>query len=142
MKKILMVFVSLLFTAGAQAADSLDGCGLGWQVNDGKTYSATTTRATTNAVVPPTFGMTTGTIGCDKLDIGQLDRESLNYVASNFESLKSELAMGEGEYVDGLSQTMKCSGDLGTKAQANYSNVVAPAQNPVELLTNLQTVCI
>ncbi|MFM8315218.1 MAG: DUF3015 family protein [Deltaproteobacteria bacterium] len=43
-----------------------DSCGLGWQVTQKKSFLATTTRGTTNAFVPPTFGMTFGTIGCDK----------------------------------------------------------------------------
>lgn len=42
-----------------------DGCGLGWEVTGEKTMLATTTRGTTNAFVPPTFGMTSGTIGCE-----------------------------------------------------------------------------
>lgn len=142
MKKAMMLVLPLFVSFAANAADSLDGCGLGWQINNGKTYSATTTRATTNAFVPPTFGMTTGTIGCDKLDIGMNEQESLNYVATNFESLKTELAMGEGEYVDGLANTMSCSADLGSKVQGNYENVVAPAQNPLELYRNIRSVCI
>mgnify|MGYP000261576848 CR=1 FL=1 len=142
MKKIIALAIPFLVGAAAQAADTLDGCGLGWQVTQGKTYTATATRLTTNMFVPPTFGMTTGTIGCDKLDVGQNEQESLNYVASNFESLKTELAMGEGEYVDGLANTMSCSADLATKVQSNYDQVVAPATDAFELYTNIKTVCI
>ena len=93
MKKAIMLVLPLFVSFAANAQDKLDGCGLGWQVNDGKTSTATTTRATTNYTVPPAFGMTTGTLGCDQLEIGQNDKESLNYVATNFEVLKSELAM-------------------------------------------------
>ncbi len=61
------------------AGPTVDSCGLGWQVTDKKTYTATTTRGTTNAFIPPTFGMTTGTIGCEKLDIGKNDKEAADY---------------------------------------------------------------
>lgn len=148
MKKTLMTLV-MVVSAGAYAADKLDGCGLGWQVTDKKSYTGTTTRSTTNAFVPPTFGMTTGTMGCDKLDIASNDREAADYVATNFEVLKSELAVGQGEYVTALATAMGCQSSasaVGQKLQQNYKQVVAPAQSALELYnnikTNVQGVCI
>lgn len=129
--------------------DVLDGCGLGWKVTDKRTYTATTTRGTTNAFVPPTFGMTTGTLGCEKIEVGQKDKEAADYVATNFEVLKSELARGEGEYVSALAMAMGCGSSaaaVGQQLQQNYIQVVAPAQSAVELYknirTNIQNVCI
>ncbi len=137
------------YTSGVAGADKLDGCGLGWQVTDKKTYTATTTRGTTNAFVPQTFGMTTGTLGCDKLDIGKNDKEAADYVATNFEVLKSDLARGEGEYVTALATAMGCQSAapaVGQQLQKNYNQVVAPAATALELYknikSNVQTVCI
>lgn len=143
MKKVLLATaVAVLSASIAQAADRLDGCGLGWQVTDKKTYTATLTRGTTNSVVPPTFGMTTGTMGCDKLDIGQNNVEASNYVATNFDSLKSELATGQGEYVTALATAMGCSTSadvIGARLQEKYSTVVAPAQDAQTLFEGIRT---
>lgn len=136
------IVAALLASMVSHAADTLDGCGLGWQVTDKKSYTATTTRATTNVVVPPTFGMTTGTMGCDKLEVGANEQKGMNYVATNFEVLKTELAMGQGEYVDGMIDAMGCSANAGAKVQSQYKTVVAPAKNAVELYKGIRSVCI
>ncbi len=137
--KLVLILAALGLSFAATAADTLDGCGLGWQVNDKKTYTATTTRGTTNAFVPPTFGMTTGTMGCDKLDVGRNDKEAADYVATNFETLKSELAVGQGEYVSALAKTMNCSSaQFGTEIQKHYDSVVAPAANAVQLYKGIK----
>jgi hypothetical protein len=147
--KFFFALALLVGSVAVHAEDKLDGCGLGWQVTQGKTYTATTTRGTTNAFIPPTFGMTTGTMGCDKLDIGAQDREAADYVASNYEQLKSEIAMGRGEYVDGMASAFGCkalANEIGAQLQKNYDTVVAPAQNSLELYKNIRTqiagVCI
>lgn len=149
MKKLVLALTVVAAGSLAHAEDRLDGCGLGWQVTQGKTYTATTTRGTTNAFVPPAFGMTTGTLGCDKLEVGANDKEAADFVASNYEQLKSQLAMGRGEYVDGMAAAFGCkamSTEVGAQIQKNYSSVVAPAQNSIELYKNIRSqvagVCI
>ena len=140
MKKLILVS-AMIVGAAAYAEDKLDGCGLGWQVTQGKTYTATTTRGTTNAFVPPTFGMTTGTLGCEQLDVGAKDKEAAEFVASNYEQLKSQLAMGRGEYVDGMVSAFGCKANsevIGSRLQKNYSSIIAPAQNSIELYKNIR----
>lgn len=139
MKLVFAIIAAMGISFVASAQDSLDGCGLGWQVTDKKTYTATTTRGTTNAFVPPTFGMTTGTIGCDKLEIAMNDKEAADYVATNFEALKSELAAGQGEYVSALAKTMNCSAsEFGAHIQKNYNAVVTPAATAADLYNNIK----
>ena len=141
MKKLTLIAALLSLASVAKAADTLDGCGLGWQVTDKKTYTATTTRATTNAFVPPTFGMTTGTLGCNQLEVGQVDKEAANYVATNYEALKSELALGAGEHVSAMSTAFGCgskASEIGAQIQQNYENTVAPATTATELFYNIK----
>ncbi len=139
MKLVLAIAAIMGLSFAATAQDKLDGCGLGWQVTDKKTYTATTTRGTTNAFVPPTFGMTTGTIGCEQLEVGMNDKEAADYVATNFEALKSELAAGQGEYVSALAKTMNCSAsEFGVQIQQNYQTVVAPAATAADLYNNIK----
>ncbi|MFN7727994.1 MAG: DUF3015 family protein [Bdellovibrio sp.] len=135
----LVFAIIMLIGASAMAQDKLDGCGLGWQVTDKRTYTATSTRGTTNFLVPPAFGMTTGTLGCDKLDVGSNDKEAADYVATNFEVLKSELANGRGEYVSALAKTMNCSSAaFGSHIQQNYEKVVAPAATAADLYKGIK----
>lgn len=139
MKKLALVAI-VLASVGAQAADTFDGCGLGWQVTQDKTVIATTTRGTTNSVVPPTFGMTTGTLGCDKFTaIAANEKQTAEYVAKNFDSIRTQLAVGNGEYVDATAQSFNCdSASFGSQVQKNYNTVVAPAQDGIELFNNLK----
>ena len=105
-----------IFTTGLMVSSSAlwgmvndsgtDGCGLGWQVTQEKTMMATSTRGTTNGVVPPTFGMTSGTLGCDAHSLAAKDVPAAKYVVTNFSHLKHEMAMGTGEILVGLSLLM------------------------------------
>ena len=107
--------LSLLATGSAKAANATspnggsDTCGLGWQVTDKKTFIATTTRATTNFVVPPTFGMTTGTIGCDQHGFAKRDIPAVQYVATHYDSVLLDMARGNGESLQALAKIMGCS---------------------------------
>lgn len=143
-KKIITLVFTLIISAlsqviseVSQARDSLDGCGLGWEVTSQETFLGTSTRGTTNLTVPPTFGMTTGTLGCKKISLAENEGEALSYVAQNYPSLKQQLAIGEGEYVDALVEVMGC-GNKSDKIRSNYRTVVAPAKDGVELYKNLK----
>lgn len=142
MKKLVLMASLVLLASVSQARDKMDGCGLGWEVTDKATFLGTTTRATTNAFVPPTFGMTTGTLGCEQLSFAKLDTEAASYVATNFQSLRGELAQGHGEYVNAMVEVFGCGSDranaIGTKIQKNYNTVVAPAKDATELFYNLK----
>jgi hypothetical protein len=132
--------VGLLTPAISLAADGggSDGCGLGWQVTDKKTLIATTTRGTTNFVVPPAFGMTTGTIGCDQHSFAKNDQKAVEFVASNYEPLMMNLSAGRGEYLEAFAQTLNCkdSASFGAEMQKNYSSVASP--DAVQVLNNVK----
>ena len=108
---LFLFFLTLTFTIETNAMHSSgsDSCGLGWAVTKKKSLSATTTRATTNSWLPPTFGMTSGTIGCDRHSIAQKDIETIRYITTYFDLLKYEMALGSGELLTGLAQLMKHS---------------------------------
>lgn len=156
MKKFLVAaaMVTAAFSAHAakeaanMAHPTIDSCGLGWQVTDARTMMGTTTRGTTNYFVPPSFGMTSGTIGCAQIPFAANEREAATFVASNYETLKSELAEGQGEYVTAMVESFGCSAAqapaISANIQKNYSTVVAPTRNATELFTNLKSevVCL
>ena len=140
MRIIIFTLAALLMGPSVFAKDSFDGCGLGWEVTQDKTVIATTTRGTTNAIVPPIFGMTTGTIGCDQFDgLAMNEKAGAEYVAKNYETIRAELAMGQGEYLEATAQSLNCdSASFGSHVQKNYEGVVAPTKNGVELYNNLK----
>jgi hypothetical protein len=157
----LIALLSLSFLTNAQAAGAKsapysapailqsgsvgggsDGCGLGWQVTDKKTMLGTTTRGTTNGLVPPTLGMTSGTIGCDQHDIAKKEQKAATYVVANYQTLSNELAQGSGETVQGLAFVMGCtssSQELGRALQNNYGKI-GSAQNGFELYNGVRQI--
>lgn len=108
--------------------DKIDGCGLGWQITQKKTFLGTTTRGTTNAFVPPTFGMTSGTIGCEQLSLAKEDTNAAVFAFNNFDSIKIEMAQGQGEYLQGFAKTMGCNenafGAFGEMTQHNFRTII------------------
>jgi len=144
-----MKFVSMLAVLFASVAPAFasspggsDMCGLGWQVTDKKSFLATTTRGTTNYVVPSTFGMTSGTIGCDQHSIAQRELPAVNYVATNKDALLIEMAAGKGESLSALAQTMGCSDAqvFARKAQESYASLASSSS--VELYKNVKAFAV
>ncbi len=133
MKMLLVVAIVLGFNSFASAAPASgnqyspggsDGCGLGWQVTDKKSFLATTTRGTTNSFVPPTFGITSGTIGCEQHSFTKVDYDSAVFARNNIDTLKIEMAEGKGETLEAFAAAMSCdSAAFGTVIQSNFSKL-------------------
>jgi hypothetical protein len=120
-----------------------DGCGLGWQVTDKKTIAASITRGTTNGVIPPSFGMTTGTLGCSKHPFAKRDQQGVVYALTNYDSLNIEMAEGHGEYLEGLARSMGCNdaafGEFSHVTQTNYRTISEGGKaNAVKMFLNIK----
>jgi hypothetical protein len=124
---LVMAAVAAPSLALAESPGGSDSCGLGWQVTQKKSFFGTSTRGTTNAFVPPTFGMTSGTIGCSQHSIAKRDESAAVYAMTNYEPLKMELAEGRGEYVEGFARTLGCSDQVvpafGKTIQGKYKGL-------------------
>lgn len=133
-KFVVLLAVSSLFSALAFAGSDTspnagsDACGLGWQVTKSKSLIGTTTRGTTNYVLPYTFSITSGTSGCDSHTFTKNEMEGVRYAATNLEPLTVEMASGSGEYVAGLAKVMGCGDNVvenfGQMTQKNYKSIV------------------
>lgn len=117
-----------------------DGCGLGWQITNKKSFLATTTRGTTNAFVPPSFGMTFGTIGCDKHRFAKNEEAGVAFALANHENLMIEMAQGKGEYLSSFAQALGCvdSSTFGQMAQSHYTRIVTEQSSPLEMYKNVK----
>lgn len=114
--------------SGAVAGEpDTDGCGLGWQVTAKKTIIASITRGTTNSIVPPSFGMTSGTLGCAQHPFTKRDEQAAVYAMTNFDSLTIDMAEGKGEYLEGFARTLGCQdqalGEFSRMTQSNYRSI-------------------
>ncbi|MCO5142199.1 MAG: DUF3015 domain-containing protein [Oligoflexia bacterium] len=126
-KWILVLAVSLVSSAVyAGTPGGTDSCGLGWEVTQKKSFLATSTRGTTNAFVPPTFGMTTGSIGCDQHTFAKADLGAARFVASNFDAVLFDMAQGQGESLNALASSMGCSNTaaFGDMTKKEFSSLV------------------
>lgn len=142
-------FISLLAIISfggsmAYAEDSSNGCGVGWYVNSQTSLVGTSTRDTTNGTFPNTFSMTSGTSGCAKHTIVKNEMPAYNYVASNYDVLKIEMAQGHGENLSALARTFGCHDravdQFGEKIRENYQQVMDGTPNsPFDLFENVKT---
>lgn len=111
MKKILAGSIFILFAAGVSQAvpPSNCGCGLGsmaFQSQNG--LISQVSAVTTNAVLGnQTFGISSGTLGCNRP--GTLVRnEAVNqFVAENMDNLAIDIATGQGESLRTLSEMIQ-----------------------------------
>ncbi|MBI3558060.1 MAG: DUF3015 family protein [Deltaproteobacteria bacterium] len=124
---------------GDQDPDS-DGCGAGWQVTRRKTFFGTSTRGTTNLVIPPTFAMTSGTSGCSQHPIAKKDEAALRFAFSNYDALLIDMAGGGGETLDAFARLLSCgdAGNFGRAVQRNFKSLVPPQAAPFELFENVK----
>jgi len=127
MKKLLSMAVMACFmlAAGTVYADNV-GCGFGRMFMKGKTGKvneilAATTNGTSGS---QTFAITSGTAGYKE---GQTIGVNLveEYVAQNMDNLATDIAKGDGEYVDTLASLMKVSNkvDFKAKLKTNFNNI-------------------
>lgn len=148
MKQTLLAFAAaatvVFISFSAQARDSSDGCGLGWEVTSRTSFSATSTRTTTNAFVPPTFGMTSGTLGCAKHDlVKKKDEQAAFYAVENYDSLRQEMAEGSGENLKAFASLMGCERDAYTgfaqMVRKNFSSIASDSNTRLDLVVNVRS---
>ena len=150
MNKILFLIFTLGCTtlfhkAFAASSGGTDSCGLGWYITKKKTLSATSTRGTTNAFIPPTLGMTSGTINCDSHSIAKKDVPPLRYAAAYFDVLKHEIAIGSGNVLLGFSEIMGCSKfqDFSSSLRSHYTYIFPHGKaTPVEVFQHIRSLSI
>lgn len=142
---VLATIATVVFIASyAQARDSSDGCGLGWEVTSRTSFSATSTRTTTNAFVPPTFGMTSGTLGCAKHDlVKKKDEQAAFYAVENYDSLRQEMAEGTGENLKAFASLMGCEQDayagFAQMVKTHFPSIAADSNTRLDLVVNVRS---
>jgi hypothetical protein len=98
-----LVVAGMLFAGTAVAKDST-GCGLGTMLFDGQSGTAPQALAvTTNGTLGnQTFGITSGTLGCDSQGTITASAELNRFASRNLNKLAQNMAVGEGESLNTL----------------------------------------
>ncbi len=123
MKKTLVLLVAGFAMASSAANYGMAGCGLGSIVMGakGSQVSAATTNGTSYSQM---FGITTGTSNCAEDGVALRQSEVNSFAEANFESLKSEMAQGQGENLEVLASLMGCDASrLGSAVRADYGSI-------------------
>ena len=148
MKKVLLTSMLFFLMASgiAFAGETREncGCGLGTLLFDGADgLVQQVLAATTNGSFgTQTFGISSGTLGCN-LPSRYVSNEKLNrFVADNMDNLAKDAAMGQGEYVDALAEIMDVPGservEFSQMLQENFSNIFTDGSvSHVEVIENI-----
>ncbi len=111
------------------AANNGPGCGIGQQIWKGKTgLFAHTSAATTNGSLSnQLFGITSGSLGCNKDAVAYNDLEKKAFVASNIDDIAKDVAQGNGDHLASLASLIGIETQdkdaFFTLAQNNYENI-------------------
>lgn len=106
------------------------GCGLGSIVFGSKPGLFQILAATTNGTFgSQTLGITFGTSNCGGGLVSKARQEQQMFAQANYDSLKQEMARGEGEKLENLAALMGCRAEstdaFASLAQKNYSVIFA-----------------
>ena len=131
MKKILTAVVlcaGLGLATSAHAVDSTGGCGLGsmaWRGQSG-IIPQSLAITTNNTFANNTFGITSGTSGCDPNGriTGGTGRMVLAFLEDNMEQFAMDAAAGKGETIETLAGILDVDSEkLGKNIQQNFAYI-------------------
>ncbi|MFW2374058.1 MAG: DUF3015 domain-containing protein [Gammaproteobacteria bacterium] len=146
MKKTLIAGLIALAPFAVQAAEKGPGCGWGAMVFDGQSgLGPNILAATTNGTFGnQTFGMTSGTAGCDVNTTITVAAADL-FLDENMEKVARNMATGEGEALDTLASLIGVAEEdkahFFTMTRNNFGKIYGGDKaSSVEVLTSLKEV--
>ena len=145
---LLVVVAVVCLTSAAGAVDQKNtGCGLGSMFFEGQNgLSTQALAATTNGSFGnQTFGITSGTSNCEEYKTLTMNGQVNKFVADNMDSLATDIARGEGEYLDTMANLMEMSQAqrprFYAQLQQNFSKIYSsPAVTPAEVVAGISDV--
>ena len=129
MKKLLVGSLAALALTSSVYANSNTGCGLGSVlIKDQSTVVMQVLAATTNGTSGnQTFGITSGTLNCDKPSSIASNDKLNKFVADNMDELALDISSGQGETLSTVAKLMnvKDTSSFSAKLQKNFNNIYA-----------------
>ncbi|HEX7027582.1 MAG TPA: DUF3015 domain-containing protein [Gammaproteobacteria bacterium] len=139
-KKIIMA-VGLLLISGSVMADSGPGCGWGAMVFEGKdgTVSHVLAATTNGTFGNQTFGMTSGTAGCNTST--KISTAALNqFLDSNIDKVAFDMSRGSGEALESLANLLDIAAEDKTTffnaTKANFDRIFSKVDVTREAVVN------
>lgn len=123
------IFVVMLFSPTVFADQENYGCGLGSMMidNNDSLVSQTIAASLNGCFGSQLFGISSGTSNCDQPDSFSTSKKINTFVADNMDNLASDIAKGQGEYLETLVTLMQvpCKNrvELYSKLQTNFLNI-------------------
>ena len=129
MKKLLIGSLAALALTSSVYANSNTGCGLGSVlIKDQSTVVMQVLAATTNGTSGnQTFGITSGTLNCDKPSSIASNNKLNKFVADNMDELALDISSGQGETLSTVAKLMnvKDTASFSAKLQKNFNSIYA-----------------
>ena len=145
MKKLLVI--ALLASSSIAMADDDAGCGLGSILFEGKSGAAPKIlAATTNGTYGnQTFGITSGTLGCQSDGVISSRARLSMFMGTNSERLARDMSVGKGETLEVLANLLNIKAEdkaaFFQVSQTNFGKIFAPQnQTAGDVLAALQQV--
>lgn len=145
-KRLIAVTVLALAPLAPAMADNDAGCGLGTQVMAGKSgvFAHLVATYTNGLLGNQTFGITSGTLGCNGNSEVTADADLRKFASTNLDQLSVEMAAGEGEALTALASLYGIeSQDRAAfygMTKANYGTIVSSdSVTAGEVLASIRT---
>ena len=138
-KIIFLVLISTMLGSQAFAGGNLQediGCGVGTKIWGSKaSYSAVTSGSATNQTSSQIYSIMSGSSGCKGFEGFVLkEKEPAYYAEANYQSLKTQIAQGKGEVLEGFAQTWGCTTsvvpEFNNTVQTKYETIFPSANTP------------
>ena len=150
MRKLLVASLAIMMMAPmlalAKGNHPMAGCGLGYLLlSHGDNSKGTQILgATTNGTGVQTFGISSGTSGCTEDGAVKLAKSAETYAEVNLDSLRREMAEGQGEYVRTFASLLGAKGKnvdaLVDVFHSNYTTLFASSDtDTTQFMASLQT---
>ena len=145
-KRLIAVTVLALAPLGPAMADNDAGCGLGTQLMTGKSgiFSHLVATYTNGLLGNQTFGITSGTLGCNGDSQVTADADLTKFASTNLDQLSTEMAAGEGEALTALASLYGIAEQdraaFYGMTKANYGTIVgSDSVTAGEMLASIRT---
>lgn len=153
MKKVMAIAAAIAFSAPTLALavggnHPMAGCGLGYVLfghNDNSRVMQVLAATTNGTSGNQTFGVTSGTSGCTEDGAVKFVKEAEVFAEVNLDTLRREMAIGQGEYVESFAVLLGASHEeipaMVKLFQSNYTELFpTPETSSAEMLSALSKI--
>ncbi|RPJ44824.1 MAG: DUF3015 domain-containing protein [Candidatus Latescibacterota bacterium] len=141
------VFCTVALVGVAHAGKSNTGCGIGTLIFEGKEGLLSQVCAATfnGSFGNQTFGITSGTLECEKASTFVAHEKLNKFVGENMDNLAMDISRGNGEYLTTLAVLLDVPVEarpaLYGRLQSNFSKIyTSDSVTHIDVLNNIETV--